>query len=460
MKLFKVLGILLVYLVAIFTYLTTGLYRNFNENFIISILIIIMLLIVTVKYGMDILRKGERNKFKIIRGITNVLCIGLVGISLLASFICYEYQDKKIPFGIAWFKYTAEPLDYNEKFETTIYKNNKINHTKNQELILGLMKSYIDEAIEINKGIFGDFKSSQLTIKADYNREVFDKRAGTDNLAGYYMIEEKAMYISIEDIYDDFISGVRFIKDDKTGEDILLDYKKTFLHEYTHHITYEFLKSNKIQGTDIPTWFNEGISDYVANKGRANFFVSSIDEIKKFSEIETASQWQEESGKKGNTVYLQSYFAVDMIVKENGEEVIKEIIIKSKEHGFNKAFEIVTGKSLEKFENELEEDVKNQFGKYFSYEIIRNDDNNNEKVEAETLEKYLVSNEKNIDAYIRLYLIYINDLDNEKRAIEVLEDGALKNPTNLEILQQLKTAYEYTGEEKKVREIQKVIKSL
>lgn len=460
MKILKILGFFLIYVLFLIVYGVNTLYSNYTETLILSIIIIIVLIIITGKYIIDIARKKDKDKYKIFEGIFSILFISIVVASMFVLKECYKYQDKKIPFGIAWFKYTAEPLDYNEKFETTIYKNSKINHTKEQELVLALMKSYIDEAIEINKGIFGDFKSTQLTIKTDYNREVFDKRAGTDSLAGYYMIEEKAMYISIEDIYDDFISGVRFAKDDKTGDDIILDYKKTFLHEYTHHITYEFLKSNKIQGTDIPTWFNEGISDYVANKGRANFFVSSIDEIKKFSEIETASQWQEESGKKGNTVYLQSYFAVDMIVKENGEEVIKEIIIKSKEHGFNKAFEIVTGKSLEKFENELEEDVKNQFGKYFSYEIIRNDDNNNEKVEAETLEKYLVSNEKNIDAYIKLYLIYINDLDNEKRAIEVLEDGALKNPTNLEILQQLKTAYEYTGEEKKVREIQKVIKSL
>lgn len=456
MKILKMFGIVALYIILIFVYLISGLYRNFNENFLLSVAIIGILAIITIKYIVDMIKKGDNNKFKIIKGVSNLLFIGVVGSAMIVGSLCYEYQDKKIPFAMAWFKYAAEPEGYNEKFKTTTYKNNKIMHTEEQEVAIDLVKAYIDETVNFSKGIFGDFNYSDISIKLDYDRSVFDKRSDSKDLAGYYMIEEKTMYMSVEDIYQDFISGGNFITDDATGQTVILNYKKTFMHEYAHHLTYEFLKANEIDAAKIPTWFNEGISNYIGERGRKNIHVSEIEEIKKFEDITTPKDWQEESGKEGNTVYMQAHMAIDMIVNENGKEAIKEIILKTKEMSFDEAFEKVMGKSLIKFENELREDIKNEYEKYFSYEVELYDDKSIE-AEAKVLEEYISLNKKNAKAYINLYRIYIA---NEDKAIKILEEGVKQNNSDKELLQQLKTAYEYSEQFGKAKEIEKMINSI
>ena len=103
----------------------------------------------------------------------------------------------------------------------------------------------------------------------------------------------------------------------------------------------------------IPSWFNEGISEYVSfpyyiNKQNK----PSLKQIKSFRELKYSTDFYK-AQQEGYDVYSQSYLAVRKIIDLKGEKSIQNILIDLNDMDFYSAFEKNMELSIEEFQKLL-----------------------------------------------------------------------------------------------------------
>lgn len=341
---------ILVYLMTILVYILLPAFFDFRGNIILSLILTIILIFSTIKLIKNIIRKQEGSRIKnIFFCILNLIFMGIVLIISVTMVEIYKEEDKSVVLYAILEKSEMEPEGYNDIFKKQEKDDYKILYTEKLEPALNNINLILDKAIKSNNRIFGDFNKSKVTIKFDYIEEVFKNRYGSENLEGLYLPYTKEIYVYGEDAYDDALSALGSMK-----------LQHSLIHEYTHHIMFEFLKENEIDPSTIPLWFIEGVAEHVADKS----YITEINKIVPFNKLVTDEQWKNNL-KRENTIYTQSQYALRRVVMLKGESKLKDIILKSKESDFNTAFTEVVGISIDELESIMNEDLKNNFNKYY-----------------------------------------------------------------------------------------------
>lgn len=425
---------ILVYLITILGYILLPIFLNFKGNIILSLILSLILIFSTIKIIKNIIKKEKGSKVKNILFCTlNLIFIGIVGIMTITVVELYREEDRSIALYSILEKTESEPEGYNDVFKKEERDDYKILYTEKLEPELNNINLILDNAIKSNNRIFGDFDKSPVTIKFDYIKDVFEGRYNSEGLDGMYIPLTKNIYFYGKDAYDDALSGGGSMK-----------LQDSLIHEYTHHVMFEFFKANEIDSKTIPLWFIEGVAEHVADTS----YITEINKIVPFSKLVTTEQW-ENNLQKENTIYMQSKYAVRRIVILKGEDKLKDIILKSKESDFNTAFKEVVGISIEDLESIMNEDLKDNFTKQFhEFRNANKDRNEDEKIyldkymneKKRALEKY-ISIENNPGAYSLLANLYING-DEYDKAEKLLKEGIENNPEEAGLYRELGLMYE------------------
>lgn len=122
-------------------------------------------------------------------------------------------------------------------------------------------------------------------------------------------------------------------------------------HEYTHYRFDKFCVKNEINTFSIPSWFNEGISEYIAYKEFKPFRTGGDYKDIPIKDLDSIISGDDIRVEKA---YHKSYKLVEEIIKLKGTSVIESIIIDSKNNDFYKSLEKNLGMKLEKLEKLLD----------------------------------------------------------------------------------------------------------
>ncbi|MBY0756322.1 hypothetical protein K5V21_12775 [Clostridium sardiniense] len=422
---------IIVYLITMLVYILLPIFLNFKGNIILALILSLILIFSTIKIVKNIVNKEKGSKVKDILFCTlNLILIGIVVVMTITVVEIYREEDRSVALYAVLEKTEMEPEGYNDVFKKEEKEDYKILYTEKLEPALNNINLILDKAIKSNNRVFGDFDKSPVTIKFDYIKDVFEGRYNSEGLDGMYIPLTKNIYFYGKDAYDDALGTLKL--------------QDSLIHEYTHHVMFEFFKANEIDISTIPLWFIEGVAEHIADTN----YITEINKIVPFNKLVTTEQW-EKNLKKENTIYMQSKYAVRRIVILKGENKLKDIILKSKESDFNTAFKEVVGISIEDLERIMNENLKDNFTKQFfefrnadkdrtKEEKIYSDKYMNEKEKA--LKKYILI-ENNPRAYSSLANIYINGNEYDK-AEKLLKEGIEKNPEESGLYRGLGLMYE------------------
>lgn len=221
----------------------------------------------------------------------------------------------------------------NEQVKTVHLDNINIyyNHLDQEEL--EDIKDIIEEnKIDLEKHldeIFGENKNDLDIVLIDnidkFNKEFNDKNKFTEKRGIY---ANGTIYLPFDLGIDEYI----------------------IWHEYTHYRFDKFCIKNEVNTFNIPSWFNEGISEYISYKEFKPFRVDGDYKdipIKDLDSIIASDDIRVEKA------YHKSYKLVEEIIKLKGTYVIQRIIIDSKSNDFYKSLENNLGIKLEKLEKSL-----------------------------------------------------------------------------------------------------------
>lgn len=269
--------------------------------------------------------KSKRN---IILLITLITFVGLLSSCKISEHLFNESINnmKKVNIGSISFFYNDEESS-NESIE--------------------MIKSFIPQ---VNKNIsilFSTGKEENLNIILyDDKKDLLKYAKGLNNIDGYYDSANNSIHL------------INFNIDLEEWE-----YEKLFMHEYTHYKFDLFLKENKIKASSIPVWFHEGIAEYVGYNGSIlEYSPLSLAKEKDFKSMNTTEEFEQARLEKYNP-YLQSCYAIDKLIKTNKEGVIANIILKTKDMDFYKAFQSVTKMNIDEFQKVYLKERKDDYNK-------------------------------------------------------------------------------------------------
>lgn len=425
MYLFKIILSLFIYILLISSYLLVSITVNLKGNIMVFLIISISLICFIILSFKGLVKKSL--KIELFKRI-GTIDLSIIALCVLVSMCFIEYGNflilKISNQTISVYKIIKDSnklekdtTDYNKLFSSIKYDNNTVYFTPAIEPALKLVDVYLKKAAVDNLKLFGDITPSPLNIKFDYDEAVFKKRNSSfKDYAGLYYSKEKTIYIYIKDCYSDVLA-----LNPKSAY-----MKNILLHEYTHHMFYEFMNSNQIPVDKIPVWFMEGISEYIGYEGA---FGNQPKTLVDFNELNTKIQWTNYSNQSYST-YEQSHYAVSQLILMKGEKVIKEILLKTKDTDFNTAFNDTMGLSIENYEKSFKEDFKNNWEKYNKMIPPQNSDFYRE-IKIQCFEKYIHVNPNNINALMDLSLLYegIGEIDKAKlisdMAVEEKPDSSM-----------------------------------
>jgi tetratricopeptide (TPR) repeat protein len=153
--------------------------------------------------------------------------------------------------------------------------------------------------------------------------------------------------------------------------------------------------------------------------------------LAEFSKLIDTKGWQEYYS-KDYSIYEQSHYAVSQMILQKGENVVQEILLKSKVLSFDEAFETVMGFDLDEYFNILQKDLQNKWRSYNTLALEKNDRTIDYNIRGKCLEEYLAENPNKISAMLDLCLIYENAGKLEK-ANEKYKLAISKAPENMSV---------------------------
>lgn len=394
------------------------------RNYIILSLAYSVLILIYIVYKQI---KQVKNSKESVKPIERIISLVLV-IAILLGKYSIDHRNLQILKGsnknLSVQKLLRESIEtsknierYESKFNTDKHEDIIIYYTKDFEPALKLVDVYLDTAKQNNLKLFGNAPIGELTVKFDYEEEVFKKRNPIFNdFAGLYNRKDRTAYVYIKDCYSNALAW--------NLKSVYL--RETLMHEYTHHSIFEFLSLNQIPENKLPAWFGEGISDYVGYEGGSGYPPTKM---VAFSELLTQEQWADYNN-QGYSVYNQSHYAVRQLIALKGERVIKDIILKLKNKDFNTAFKEAAGISFKDYEQALNEDFKNDWKKYNKINL-QETYNPYRDIKIECLEKYININPQNIDALLDFASFYegSGNLDKERSTLMAATERGPDNTT-------------------------------
>lgn len=196
----------------------------------------------------------------------------------------------------------------------------------------------------LNEVIGGYDKSPIDLIIMDY--EEMERFSTLIDVSGFYSNFDKIIGIQV------YLEDIKNIIQKK--ETSLYFFQKSILHEYTHFATYKKIEEIGVSSRKFPQWFVEGIAEYVGNDKTIVEYDSFRFEWLPLQQISGDKQWQEARLNKDANPYLQSYFTVNYLLKLYGNNVLIELMEKTKNtNDFYEALKQVTGKTQLEFEDDV-----------------------------------------------------------------------------------------------------------
>ncbi|MCK1992245.1 hypothetical protein GW626_17975 [Peribacillus muralis] len=244
------------------------------------------------------------------KNFTISFVVSLVILLILVS--AYQFLSKN-------FKTVSETLLKNKEY--TLINGVKIFNSENAEL----NNLIINEITALNK----DLSNILGTIKLD----------GEINIVIFEDLDELQKYGELENIgafYDksfDLIGLVSPATLDREAD--VWFFRKDLRHEYTHYFLAMYLNENNI--SDVPTWFNEGLAEYIAITKDDVVADDPLNEVINFDLLRTREDWARQR-RKHDELYSQSHYGIKYIVENNDLTTIKKIIDDSYALGFSKSF--------------------------------------------------------------------------------------------------------------------------
>jgi tetratricopeptide (TPR) repeat protein len=235
--------------------------------------------------------------------------------------------------------FAGNPILENNQIEkfgniTFLYNQNQFSKS-NIKIALETLK----ENEELYHQLFENGKSEPVTIVLIEDLSKLQRGIETNDdayVSGYYVFEKKAIYVAVP-----------------RNEKEINQFKRTIVHEYTHHLLATEIENKGLNVSDFPLWFIEGLAAYVE---RVDVGISE-DEIKNiknvdFKELKNNKQWNSHLRSPFDP-YLQSRVLVGQLIKNEGASVIQKLIKNDQGVSFHKSFEKTTGKPLPSYESEI-----------------------------------------------------------------------------------------------------------
>ncbi|MCM3685139.1 collagenase [Mesobacillus subterraneus] len=193
--------------------------------------------------------------------------------------------------------------------------------------------------------LLGDYDQSSIDL-IFMNRENLEQLSNIDGAAGFYSDFLKVMGLTIDPEKVDSIL--------QELETPLYYFQKTILHEYAHYATFRKIGDSGAMGDAFPLWFIEGVAEYIGNDKTEVHYESFHYETLSLKSISGEDKWKEARLNPDADPYLQSYFTVNYLMQDYGENVVTDLIDKTKEtDDFYIALEQVTGKTILEFEQDV-----------------------------------------------------------------------------------------------------------
>jgi hypothetical protein len=225
------------------------------------------------------------------------------------------------------------------------YKNVSIYYYEENKELIPLTIETLKWAEEKTAELFGGTKNVPIDM-IFMSKEDIVQDSKIEDASGYYSDFEKVIAVSVD---PEYLEGIL-----QELETPLYFFQKSILHEFAHYTTFMKIAEAETFGDLFPTWFLEGIAEYVAND-KTEVDIGLIPyEAQPLEDISWDNDFHEVRYDGISEPYLQSYFTVNYLIQEYGINVVNELIYKTKEtEDFYEALEQVTEKQAAVFEQDV-----------------------------------------------------------------------------------------------------------
>lgn len=241
--------------------------------------------------------------------------------------------------------------DYNKMKKdkkVTTHKNVTIYYQYDEKDLVPIIKDVLNKADQVTTDLFGPIKDNDIDLILHSSTDELYEKTSLKQTIGYFDDPNDIMGVAITDLPS--------ILSDETPHSFY--FSSTIMHEYTHYRLQAFVKEQGLYVYRIPLWFHEGVAEYVGmyNVDQRYFPFEEAD----FKKLVTHKDW-ERFRLDNFDVYTQSYYAIQFIVSQFGESIIKTIIEETAQvNDFEKGFSAATGYSIEDLQKLYVKDAEKQ----------------------------------------------------------------------------------------------------
>jgi hypothetical protein len=250
-------------------------------------------------------------------------------------------EEKMTVYMLPFLKEKTNSTDYLEikahKLSTT-YHNVEIFYEPNEKDLLPIIKHTLNKTDNLTTNLFGKVDDNDIDLILHSSSEEIYEQTSLMKTMGYFDDPNDIIGIAISDL-DEILS------DQMPG---IFYFQSTIMHEYTHYRLQTFMKEQGLYINRIPLWFHEGVAEYVGMHEVAHRYYPFKEAP--FEKLISHKDWEKYRFDEYD-VYIQSYYAIDYLVNNYGEEIIKVIIEETAEvNNFDKGFSRATGISIKELQ--------------------------------------------------------------------------------------------------------------
>ncbi|WP_033542256.1 hypothetical protein [Planococcus sp. CAU13] len=335
-------------LAVIFFGFTIGSYwLIFSQGLILGVLISFVLLILCVAvlafslYGIEV---GGLKKIRLTNRL-EVASLLILTVYLSSAIAVFAVTNTALEARELTKNFSA--ADKTQMLVTSLLNTGPVNNTAGSTEKNGVVYSYtastedeidkIDEFLEKEKNriaqFFGNEEPGSLTIVFHDDFDTLSEASGYDEAMGYY---------------DYYKQEIHLVPDDYSWDVILL-------HEYAHHQSHLYAEKYHLAETRLPSWFEEGVADYLAGETSDWYELEEV-EITDFHLLDHDYSFHN-TYTRNYDPYVQSFLAVESLVNEYGEDVLKTFLPAKLPGEFYEILQEVTGMELTVFQDTFLDDM-------------------------------------------------------------------------------------------------------
>lgn len=228
------------------------------------------------------------------------------------------------------------------------HKNVTIYYQNHEKELVPIIKDVLNKADQVTTDLFGPINDNGIDLILHASTDELYEKTSLKQTIGYFDDPNDIIGVAITDLPS--------ILSDEMPQSFY--FSSTLMHEYTHYRLQAFVKEQGLYVYRIPLWFHEGVAEYVGmyNVDHRYFPFEEAD----FKKLVTHNDW-EKFRLNDFDVYTQSYYAIQFIVNQFGESIIKTIIEETAQvNDFEKGFSTATGFTIEELQKLYVKDAKKQ----------------------------------------------------------------------------------------------------